>query len=154
MAFRNTNQEKREECETRNFKKASYILSGLFKNNIHSIEDTDITCSVDLRMSLKSGKKYIFELKPAKHDFKEYVLLVSKMWKMKMEQKDGERLFLMYLLDDRYYIFDIDNLQLSQLRAANILAKDTEYNIEYEEKKQQPAYFIKREYCCFSGLTN
>lgn len=162
--YKYTDHTASDKSESNNFKIAKEILTGIMPSkSIKSIDKTSSsTAHVDLEINFNEGckyKKYKIELKPnnGKALKSGFPLLFEKYIGMVSEQSEDEKVFVMYLMKDSYYIFSIDKLKekkLSELNISNWLIRRTQLSNTDNTMQYFPTIWMPISDCTYSGYTS
>lgn len=150
MAYNKTNYYLMNRTEVVDYQKAKNIISTIFGDKLIDIKPTNRGESVDLRFTASTKthtSTYAVEIKSNNGSCIErdqsLPLLLSKYLYMRASRKEGEKLILLFLINDgRYYIFDVDKYLSKPMSEVSLsmwkVAKENYTTRERNEYISQP----------------
>ncbi len=146
------------EQENKDYVYTVNLLTDLFNNYETTFTQMPEFHPTDVRLKVVGHQphKYNIEVKTRNQDMDKYhtiPLKEAKLNGMINDTKEDEKLlYIVFVNDYQYFIFDIDNIDFNKVEKRNWRIKKQEYNIGKDEYITVPTYFIPIELSVNNGL--
>lgn len=153
------NDEKADLQELKDYQMTVAILSKIFKKYNPQFSRMAKGCVFDAKMYFTDNNnelyRYNIEIKSRRQNMEDYdtlPLTVAKYCNVKESCKLGEKpIYLSIVNEEEYYIFDLDKLNMNDVKIKNWYINDIEYSAN-PTKKKIPTMFIPITQCVNNGL--